>query len=134
MAESQECQIVSSLTRPNASVDTAVQQLLDLTSLAASSTTISRSDALCTHLDNTWRSLIDEIVANTAPPQQTALVKFVRTLQQQKIIDPATGDQLRFDQDYNKTLWTEVPNFGINVADYWNFGKTRFSIFFQVLR
>ncbi|KAF2127839.1 hypothetical protein P153DRAFT_377337 [Dothidotthia symphoricarpi CBS 119687] len=64
---------------------------------------------------------MEDVVANTAPSQQTALVEFVRTLQQQKVTDPTTGDQLRFDQDYNKTLWTEVPNFGINVADEWNF-------------
>jgi hypothetical protein len=64
---------------------------------------------------------MEDVVARTRPSEQGPLVEFVRTLQQQKVIDPATGDQLRFDQDYDKTLWTEVPNFGINVADYWSF-------------
>ncbi|KAF2637409.1 hypothetical protein P280DRAFT_102974 [Massarina eburnea CBS 473.64] len=117
----QELQIISSLTQPDASVETAIRQLLDLTSAAASSTTVSVSDALFKHLNNTWHSLMEDVVANTAPAQQTALVEFVRTLQQQKVINPATGDQLLFDQDYNKAVWTEVPNFGINVADEWNF-------------
>ncbi|KAF2821941.1 hypothetical protein CC86DRAFT_448412 [Ophiobolus disseminans] len=64
---------------------------------------------------------MNDIVPKVAPVEQTALVEFVRKLQQQKVIDPATGDQLRFDQDYDKPVWTEVPNLGINVADYWNF-------------
>jgi hypothetical protein len=122
MAESRELQIISRLTRPDSSVNTAVQELLDLTSVAVASTTTSISKALFTHLNNTWKALMENIVANTGPSQQAALVEFVRTLQQQKVIDPATGGQLRFDQDYNKTLWTEVPSFGITVADHWNFG------------
>ncbi|KAH8690392.1 hypothetical protein GQ44DRAFT_780468 [Phaeosphaeriaceae sp. PMI808] len=121
MAGSQELQIISSLTQRDASVETAIRKLLDLTSLAASSTTVSMSDALFTHLDNTWHSLVEDVVAKTAPSQQKSLVEFVRTLQRQKVIDPATGDQLRFDQDYDKSLWTEVPNLGITVADGWNF-------------
>jgi hypothetical protein len=121
MAESQELQIISRLVQPDSSVTTAVKRLLDLTSAAAASTTVSSSEALLTHLDNTWQALIEHVVANTGPLQQAVLVKFVQALQQQKVIDPATGDQMRFDQDYNKTLWTEVPNFGINVADHWNF-------------
>jgi hypothetical protein len=122
MVQSQELSIISRLTQPDASVNTAVHELLDLTSVAAASTTVSASEALYTHLNNTWQALIENVAANTHPSQQAALVEFVHTLQQQKVIDPATGDQLRFDQDYNKALWTEVPNFGINVADYWNFG------------
>ena len=69
--------------------------------------------------------MVNDVVARTDPSQQAPLIKFVRTLQQQKAIDPATGDQLRFDQDYNKLVWTEVPNFGINVADNWTFGTRR---------
>ncbi|KAF2188500.1 hypothetical protein K469DRAFT_660198 [Zopfia rhizophila CBS 207.26] len=65
-----------------------------------------------------------EVAARTAPSQQTALVEFLRKLQQQKVTDPATGQQLKYDEDYNKTVWTEVPNFGITVADDWNFDAT----------
>jgi hypothetical protein len=122
MAESRELQIIASLTRPGFSVNTAVHELLELTSVAAASTTVSTSEALDKHLDNTWQALMEITVANTGPSQQGVLVQFVQTLQQQKVIDPATGDQLRFDQDYNKTVWTEAPSFGINVADRWNFG------------
>jgi hypothetical protein len=121
MAESRELQIIASLTRPGFSVNTAVHELLELTSVAAASTTVSTSEALDKHLDNTWQALMEITVANTGPSQQGVLVQFVQTLQQQKVIDPATGDQLRFDQDYNKTVWTEAPSFGINVADRWNF-------------
>jgi hypothetical protein len=121
MAESEELQIISRLLQPVSSVSTAIHQILHLTSIAAASTTASPSEALLTHLNNTWQALIEIIVANTDPLQQAVLVKFVQTLQQQKVIDPTTCEQLRFDQDYNKALWTEVPNFGINVADYWNF-------------
>jgi hypothetical protein len=64
---------------------------------------------------------MEDVVVRNRPSEQAALVEFVRTLQQQKLIDPATGDQLRFDQGYDKTLWTEVPNFGINVTDHWDF-------------
>ncbi|KAH4846834.1 hypothetical protein HBI31_100440 [Parastagonospora nodorum] len=63
---------------------------------------------------------MERVVVSTPSSQQAALVDFVRTLQQQKIIDLATGDHLRFDPHYNETLWTDVPLFGINVANYWN--------------
>jgi hypothetical protein len=122
MTASQELQIISRLAASESSVKTAVHELLDLTSDAAASTTISPSQALLKHLNNFWRALMEDVVVRTRPSEQGSLVEFVRTLQQQKVIDPATGDQLRFDQDYDKTLWTEVPNFGINVADYWSFG------------
>jgi hypothetical protein len=121
VTESQEFRIISRLMQPDPSISTAIYQLLDLTSVAAASTTVSTSEALLTHLDNTWQALIEIVVANTAPSQQAVLVKFVQTLQQQKVIDPATGDQLRFEEYYNQTIWTEVPCFGINVADFWNF-------------
>jgi hypothetical protein len=121
MAESQELQIISRLLQPDSSVSTAVDQLLDLTSAAAASATGSTSEALGTHLDNFWLALIEIVVANTGHAQQAVLVKFVQTLQQQKVIDPATGDQLRFGPDYNKAVWTESPCLGITVADYWNF-------------
>jgi hypothetical protein len=121
VTESQEFRIVSQLMQPDFSISTVIDQLLDLTSVAAASTTVSASEALLTHLDNTWQALIDMVVANTTPSEQAVLVKFVQNLQQQKVLDPATGDQLRFDQDYNKTIWTQLPNFGINVADHWNF-------------
>lgn len=123
MAALSELQILASLTEPECSAETAVQQLLQHTYVAASSTTSSVSDALFTHLNNTWHSLMQDVVATTVPSRQTRLVEFVRLLQKQNVTDPATGDQLRFDQDYNKAVWTEVPNFGINVADDWNFGK-----------
>jgi hypothetical protein len=121
VTESQEFRIISRLTQPDPSISTAIHQLLDLTSVAAASTTVSTSEALLLHFDNTWQALIEIVVANTAPAQQAVLVKFVQTLQQQKVLDPATGDQLRFDQDYNMRVWTDSPNFGINLADHWNF-------------
>jgi hypothetical protein len=121
VTKSQEFQIISRLMQPDPSISTAIHQLLDLTSAAAACTTVSTSEALFTHLDNTWQALIEIVVANTAPSQQAVPVKFVQTLQQQKVFNQATGDQLRFDQDYNKTIWTQLPNLGINVADHWNF-------------
>jgi hypothetical protein len=121
VTKSQEFQIISRLMQPDPSISTAIHQLLDLTSAAAACTTVSTSEALFTHLDNTWQALIEKVVANTTPSQQSVLVKFVQTLQQQKVINPATGDQLRCEEYYNQTIWTELPYFGIKVADYWNF-------------
>jgi hypothetical protein len=122
VTKSEEFQIIARLMQPDPSISTAIHQLLDLT-VAAGSTTISTGEAICTHLDNTWQALMEKVVANTAPSQQAVLVRFVQTLQQQKVSNPATGDQLRCEDYYNQTIWTEVPCFGINVADYWNFSK-----------
>jgi hypothetical protein len=121
VTKTQEFRIISQLMQPDPSISTAIHQLLDITSAAVASTTVSTSEALYTHLDNTWQALIEKVVANTAPSQQAVLVKFVQTLQQQKVIDPATGDQFRCEEYFNQRLWTELPCFGINVADYWNF-------------
>jgi hypothetical protein len=128
MSSSRELEIMSSLVSPNASVDTAVRQLVALTSTAASSTTASASDPLFTHLNNAWHCLMEDVVVNTVPSQQALLVEFVRSLQQQQVTDPTTDDQLRFFGDYNKMVWTEIPIFGVTVADNWNFGKTRLSL------
>jgi hypothetical protein len=59
VTESQEFRIVSQLMQPDFSISTVIDQLLDLTSVAAASTTVSASEALLTHLDNTWQALID---------------------------------------------------------------------------
>jgi hypothetical protein len=71
---------------------------------------------------------MEDVVVNTVPSQQALLVEFVRSLQQQQVTDPTTDDQLRFFGDYNKMVWTEIPIFGVTVADNWNFGKTRLSL------
>ncbi|KAH8663447.1 hypothetical protein BGZ60DRAFT_411332 [Tricladium varicosporioides] len=119
MEETQEFKIISSLTEPSVSSCSAIKQLLDLTYTASTANT-HQSKALGDHLNHTFGSLI-EVAARTAPSQQATLVSFLRELQQQKVTDPATGQQLKFDEDYNKTVWTEVPNLGITVADEWNF-------------
>ncbi|KAH6681570.1 hypothetical protein B0J14DRAFT_576665 [Halenospora varia] len=123
MEETQEFKIISSLTEPNASSSAATRQLLNLTFTVATAASNNQSNALGDHLNNTFGSLM-EVAARTASSQQAALVEFLRELQQQKITDPATGQQLKFDEDYNKTVWTEVPNLGITVADEWNFDAT----------
>lgn len=127
MEETQEFKIISSLTEPNASSSAATRQLLNLTFTVATAASNNHSSALGDHLNNTFGSLM-EVAARTASSQQAALVEFLRELQQQKITDPATGQQLKFDEDYNKTVWTEVPNLGITVADEWNFGKIQSQI------
>lgn len=120
MERTQEFRIISALAEPDNSITNAplaVQQLLALTSTAY------RSNGLGSHLNNTWLSLI-EIVARTPSDRQTALVEFTRVLQQQKVINPADGKLVGFEEDYNKLVWTEVPNMGICIADEWNFGKS----------
>jgi hypothetical protein len=128
MATSPESTIISSLTQHDASVDVAIQQLLILTSAAESSTTTPRDSSnspLSTHLGNVWRSLVEDVVANTAPSQQAVLVEFVRALRLQKVVNPTTGSQLQYDlvPGCRLSVWTELPLFGISVRDEWNFGK-----------
>lgn len=120
MEDTREFRIISSLSQPNASAPAAVQQLLHLTFTAATSAATLQSDTLGEHLNNTFGSVM-EVAAQTPPSQQGALVEFIQRLQQEKVVDPTTGQQLRYEEDYNKAVWSEVPNFGITVADGWNF-------------
>jgi hypothetical protein len=122
MATSPESVIVLSLLQPGISVDSAVQQLLDVTTAVASITDFTNSEDLSNLYNNVWRSLIEDAVANTDPSEQTPLVEFVQTLQRQKVINPVTGTQLRCKDYYDSAVWTELPCFGINVADEWNYG------------
>jgi hypothetical protein len=122
MATSPESAIVLSLLRPGVSVDSAVQQLLNVTNAVASRTDFTDSEDLSDLYNNVWRSLMEDAVANTALSEQTPLVEFVQTLQRQKVINPVTGTQLRCKSYYDSAVWTELPCFGINVADEWNYG------------
>jgi hypothetical protein len=122
MATSPESVIVSSLLQPGVSVESAMQQLLDMTTAVASMTDFTDSEDLSNHYINVWRSLMEDAVANTAPSEQTPLVEFVRTLQRQKVIDPVTGNQLCSKEYHNSAVWTELPFFGISVRDEWNYG------------
>jgi flagellar hook-associated protein FlgK len=97
MTECKDFQIISRLTQPNSSVSTTIQQLSYLTSVSAAFPATSTSGALFMHLDNTWQALIETVVANTGSPQQAVPVEYVHILQQQNSINPARGDQLRFD-------------------------------------
>lgn len=118
MEETQEFKIISALAEPelpSSHAPLAVQQLLAVTSMA------HQSNGLGGHLNNTWVSLM-EIVSRTPPERQSALVKFTRVLQQRKVTNPANGMLVGFEEDYNKLVWTEVPNMGICIADEWNFG------------
>lgn len=128
MEETQEFEIISSLAEPNVPSSHAsltVQQLLAITSTAQQSHDLGR------HLNNTWSSLI-EVVSRTHPERQTPLVEFTRTLQQQKVTNPANGELVRFEEDYNKLVWSEVPNMGICIADEWNFGTSKsFYLYFD---
>jgi hypothetical protein len=122
MATSPESVIVYSLLQPGVSVESAVQQLLDVTAAVASTTDSTDSEAFINHYNNVWRSLMEDMVANTAPSQQTPLVEFVRTLQRQKVLDPVTGQQLCSKEYHDSAIWTDVPYFRINVRDEWNYG------------
>lgn len=126
-----EFQILTSLKEPGVSVDAVVQQLLQLTSAAVilqvetTVTVNSGSGPLSTHLHNVWRALVEDLVAHTVPDQQAAQVDFVRKLHKQEVIDPSTGEILRYYlvPNYHQAVWSDLPLFGISVMDEWNFGN-----------
>jgi hypothetical protein len=129
MARSTEFEIISSLTRPGASIEAAIQDILLLTSeaaLAKSDTTDNHNNPLSIHLNDVWSSLVEKVVATTVPAQQGALVEFLRVLRRQEVNDPATGEQISYAlvPDYNVPVWTGLPLFGISVRDEWNFGMS----------
>jgi hypothetical protein len=108
--------------QPGVSVESAVQQLLDVTTAVASMTDFTDSEDLSNRYENVWHSLMEDAVANTAPSEQTPLVEFVQTLQRQKVINPVTGNQLCSKECYDSAVWTELPFFGINIRDEWKYG------------
>lgn len=122
-----ESRIISSLVHPKASGEAAIEQLLKLTSEAASQTSaasIAGGDPLSSHIKSVWRCLVEDVVANTTPSQQAPLIDFVRELRLQTVINPTTGGPLLYNlvADYHVAVWTDLPLFGISVRDEWNFG------------
>lgn len=125
MAPSPEFEIISSLTKPGASVESAIQKLLSLT--AAASGAKSNEDgesALSTHVSNVWSALMEDVVANTPAAQQGVLVEFIRILRMRDATDPTSNSPLQYNlvADHNIPVWTGLPLFGMSVRDEWNFG------------
>jgi hypothetical protein len=104
-----EFQILSKLMeQANISPTTAVQQILELTTLSCNKGT------LADHLYNTSCSVIG-LAQRSAPEQQSKLVTFVAKLQKHTILDPKTGEPLLHEPDH-ELVWTELPTFS------WTFG------------
>lgn len=85
---------------------TAVQQMLEITTSSCDLGTLGD------HFYHTACS-ITVLSQRTAPEQQSKLVTFVAELRTNTIIDPRTGETLRYD---GELVWTELPTFG------WIFG------------
>lgn len=127
MASSPEVEIISSLTQPGASVESATKRLLALTAAASAAGSNENGDnALSTHIYNVWFALVEDVVANTPAEQQGVLVDFVRALRMQKVVNPATGDQLLYNlvTEHFIPVWTGLPLLGVSVRDEWNFGAS----------
>lgn len=127
LVATQEFNILHNLvTDPDASAADAVQQVLDLTTTEI----LSKNDTSGSNFnsDVAWNIcvLIINIVANTAPAQQTKLLNFVTRIQKVTVADPRTGEKVRC-RNFGY-LWTDLHSFGMHAADMCNSCKGTYRI------
>lgn len=104
---------------------------------------VTPSDAVAWLLELTRKSALEELVgdhcwhtaccflemvARTAPQQQSKLIAFLHCLRSVTLSDPTTNEPLRLDNS-DGVVWRDLPTFGYTIADdLGSFGK-----FFQAI-
>lgn len=61
-----------------------------------------------------------DVVGDTAPENQDALIDFIAKLRQEDVSDN-NGQPVTYEGD---RVWTDLPSFGWLVRDIWNFGQS----------
>lgn len=119
----QEFRILSNLVKDptTASTANAVQQILDLTEChLAASCGIWPANTMKGELPRNVSSLVMEIATYTPSTRQTKLLDFIIRLQKAMVVDPATGQSIKYD---GEDLWNELPTLPNYVSDFWVFCK-----------
>lgn len=66
-------------------------------------------------------SLVMEIATYTPSMRQTKLLDFIIRLQKAMVVDPVTGQSIKYD---GEDLWNELPTLANYVSDFWVFCKS----------
>lgn len=113
--------ILSNLAQQDASATTVADALEEIDNITSATLKSNggRTNPLGDHPWDTWSALL-EIVARTAPAQQSGLVRFVIQLQKKTVVDLNTGKPLTH---HDLNVWTNLPSLGWAVEDGWNIGE-----------
>lgn len=114
---SQQFKILNDLIHnPDATVDNALDQIVDLT-LAAHMAPNKEEYFTPGNVDYYLSLALMEHVQNLEPSKQKSLVEFICGLQKRTATDPSTGEPLRVQGDI---LWTDLPSFGYTEYETWD--------------
>lgn len=109
--------IVLKLVQPDTSAATVTSVLQQIDGLTSTLLSSNDSSLAPDHLSNLWKSIFDEIIPRTAPPDQSKLVDFIVQLQKKKLVHPANGQEVKSN---GEAVWTDLPSLGITLSDCWN--------------
>ena len=122
----QEFKILNALVQDSTSAcsATAVQQILDLTNRhLAASHGIWPVNTMKGKLPWNVSSLVMEIATYTPSARQTKLLEFIIQLQKAVVVDPTTGQDVRYE---GERVWNEFPTLATYISDFWAFRESVF--------
>lgn len=115
---SQQFKILNDLvTNPNATVDNAILQIIDLT-MAAHAAPDEEKGSVPSNVDYFISLSLMMLVQELEPTKHGRLVEFLCALQMQIATDPSTGEPLTVDID-KEVLWTNLPSLGYTEVETW---------------
>lgn len=112
---SEEFKILDRVTKHDATVDDALQKVIDMTMVA---TTVHGPNSLqgAGLVDYNVALALMELSQRLEPAKHGKLVEFISKLQKQTATDPLTGEPQKIQGD---TLWTDLPSFGYTELETW---------------
>ncbi|KAJ9403757.1 hypothetical protein DTO045G8_8491 [Paecilomyces variotii] len=112
---SEEFKILDRVTKHDATVDDALQKVIDMTMAA---TTVHGPNSLqgAGLVDYNVALALMELSQRLEPAKHGKLVEFISKLQTQTATDPLTGEPQKIQGD---ALWTDLPSFGYTELETW---------------
>ncbi|KAL1861254.1 hypothetical protein Plec18170_001769 [Paecilomyces lecythidis] len=115
LESSEEFKVLDRVASDNATVDEALQKVIDMTAVA---TTVHGPNSLkgAGLVDYNVALAVLELSQRLEPTKHGKLVEFISKLQKQTATDPLTGEPQKIQGD---TLWTDLPSFGYTELETW---------------